>query len=452
MLIKPSSVVLDPAVGLGKFPWAIYRIYKSKFKQVDCFEIDATILSRFKALVNQLCQKKKIRAFYKDFLSHKIEKKYDAIIANPPYIIYKLKRIAQPIMDYYSRLIGAALSPMTNIYNLFLLKSIECLKPLGRLAFIIPKEFLSTDYGTPIKQYLIKRGLSLRIILFDNSLKVFSEGITTSCLILIENISSPTFYVKHIKNDIDWNKIVKNPDNLRLYSSVSYSEVNPSIKWHTLGKASKLKHNFKAKIGDFFRCSRGIATGANAFFLINETKRRSLNLNKAYFKVCITKSNQIQTPQLRKQEIRKLINSDQDVYLLDINIKDVNKDKNLASYIKEGTQQGVDKKYLPSQRKQWYSMENMKCGLILIGTFFREGIKVIKNQAHIPHLTCFHGLFLKSNQLVISDLVLNAYCCYFLTNIAYELALLEVRRLGDGLNKLEPRDAVSYTHLTLPTN
>ena len=58
------------------------------------------------------------------------------------------------------------LNGFTNLYTLFLLKSIHQLRKNGRCAYIIPSEFLNSDYGKLVKTYLIKKMFFILICLW----------------------------------------------------------------------------------------------------------------------------------------------------------------------------------------------------------------------------------------------------------------------------------------------
>ena len=72
------------------------------------------------------------------------------------------------------------LSGFTNIYTLFLLKSIYQLNENGRAAYIIPSEFLNSDYGKLVKEYLLKSKALRHIIIFNFKENVFDDALTTS--------------------------------------------------------------------------------------------------------------------------------------------------------------------------------------------------------------------------------------------------------------------------------
>jgi adenine-specific DNA-methyltransferase len=79
------------------------------------------------------------------------------------------------------------LNGFTNIYALFLLKSIYQLNTNGRLAYIIPSEFLNSDYGKLVKSALIKNKILRHIIVFDFEENVFDDALTTACILFCSN-------------------------------------------------------------------------------------------------------------------------------------------------------------------------------------------------------------------------------------------------------------------------
>ena len=73
-----------------------------------------------------------------DFISYKIDKKYDLIIGNPPFFVKKKKDVAEKYYDYFDG--------RPNIFILFLIKSLKNLKKKGILSFILPENFLNCHY------------------------------------------------------------------------------------------------------------------------------------------------------------------------------------------------------------------------------------------------------------------------------------------------------------------
>ena len=66
-----------------------------------------------------------------------------------------------------------------NISSAFLMKSISELKPGGRLAYLMPLEFMNTGYGAAVKEFLVKDRNLRAFIQLECEEEVFT-GITTS--------------------------------------------------------------------------------------------------------------------------------------------------------------------------------------------------------------------------------------------------------------------------------
>ena len=54
----------------------------------------------------------------------------------------------------------------------------------GKLAFLIPSEFLNSEYGAEIKHILLEQHLLRAIIHFGEN--IFPNSVTTSCIVLLD--------------------------------------------------------------------------------------------------------------------------------------------------------------------------------------------------------------------------------------------------------------------------
>ena len=120
----------------------------------------------------------------KDYLFNDWNNKYDGIVCNPPYFKFHDYENKAALQEINKRL-DIKLNGFTNVYTLFLLKSIYQLKEGGRAACIILSEFLNSDYGTYIKKYLINSNTSKHIITSDFKKNVFADTSTTSAILLL---------------------------------------------------------------------------------------------------------------------------------------------------------------------------------------------------------------------------------------------------------------------------
>ena len=176
VLKNNNGELLDPAVGLGVFLLEAKKI-RSDVK-MTAFEIDDKTVVK----LNELC-KFNFDLYQTDYLSYFSDEKYSAIICNPPYNKFQQINNRVKYNKVFSDKYGIKLSCYSNLYIYFLIKSINELKEGGRCCYIIPYEFLNTGYGQIVKQYLLNLKIIKHIIKFNSSLKLFSDAMTTSCIL-----------------------------------------------------------------------------------------------------------------------------------------------------------------------------------------------------------------------------------------------------------------------------
>ena len=429
---KDAKSALDPAVGNSIFFKKIVQNYECCI--LEGYEVDKKILNFFGNPTNA-----KIHNL--DYLTNDWDKKYDAIVCNPPYSKFQSidnrKEIIEKILDNT----GIKFSSYTNLYIYFLLKSIYQLTPQGKLAYIIPTEFLNSKYGEHIKEILIEKRLINEIINFENDSELFFNATTTSCILLLD---------KTIKNEIKFYNL-KSIDELNAINDnncirVKYENISPKEKWrcylkHENTKSNKEFKNIK-KISDFCSVKRGIATGDNAFFCLSKSKMDKYKIPIQSVSNCICKSADVSNPIFQKSDFETLKENDKTVFLLDISEND---EYLIKDYISIGINEGVNKKYLPANRKKWYIMEQKDIAPIWVSSACRDRIKFIRNLTNSKSLTTFHSIFVNKNYEKDTDLIF----CYFLTPIAQNLINDNRKELGNGLNKFQPNDFNSANMLDL---
>lgn len=427
-----AKTMLDPAVGNG-----IFFRYAKKYNpecKVRGYEIDKEILEYFGNLSDK-------NIILGDYLKSSWGDKYDAIICNPPYKRFQaIPDRTVIIQDIYNHT-SEKYSSYTNLYLLFLVKSIFQLSSTGRLAYLIPTEFLNAKYGTPVKRLILERQLLRTVINFRNNREVFKNAATTCCILLLDQEKKEYVDFYNLKS-------VKDLANLKIETGInavriSYPDIEANKKWRPyLLQEEKSQYENLTEISNFCTVSRGIATGANKYFCFSRSKAERYGIPRQCLEKCICRSADVRTSIFSQKEFEKLSEEDKTVYLLNI-------DKSSASviqgYIKFGEENGVDQKYLTSHRDPWFSMEQKQVAPIWVSSSSRKNIKFVRNLAMAKTLTTFHSIFVKEEYLDDIDLIF----CYFLTPIAQSILGKNRKEMADGLNKFQPNDINSAKMLDL---
>lgn len=417
---KQKTRVLEPAYGLGIFSRILAQ---NTTILVDAYEIDEHI---FESAVTARPNGVNLRN--EDYFSSDWNAQYDAIVCNPPYLKFHDYDNATYIPDVNSHL-GTKLNGFTNLYTLFLLKSIAQLQEGGRLAYIIPSEFLNSDYGVEVKRALIESKTLHHIIIVDFTECAFDNALTTACILLCERTAGSVTVRFSLVNNIEGLNTC-----LSEYTEYNNSELNHSIKWKSYyEKGNSCKYSHLVPFSKFAKVSRGIATGANDFFTFKPSKADEYEIPEECLMPCICKA--VDAPQtfFTQNIFTQLINSDRTIYLF--NGSTAPNNKNVQRYILLGEETEINKRYLTASRSPWYSIENRPPAPIWVSVFNRSGLRFIRNEANIYNLTTFHCVYPKNSGVDVEVLF-----AYLITDVAKEIFLDNSRQYGNGLVKFEPND------------
>ncbi|WP_321469254.1 N-6 DNA methylase [Halarcobacter sp.] len=421
--------VLEPAFGLGIFSNYLLNNYNN-ISNIKAYEIDTTLESYNSKLYEIFNSKIKIE--YEDYLYADWQKKFDFVIANPPYFKHIHMKNKDYIRKIFEKETNFKFSSSTNIYCWFLIKSISQLSNKGKLCFIIPSDFLNANYGIKIKEFLLKNNILERIIRFDFKTELFDDAITTSCILFINK--------NKIEKKVDFTTILNINDINKKYSELDSIEYNIDAldckkKWRNyFDKPKNLLYQNLTQFNNIGKVKRGIATGDNDFFIFTKSKAKELNIGNECLIPCICKASYMKDIKvLNDNIINTFIKENEEMFLFN-GLKASSTAE--LNYIKQAEEKEINKKYLLSKRKPWFKLENKASADFLVSVLNRTKLNFILNNTNIINLTCYHGLYLNENLKIYKDLLF----LYLNSNTAYELFTLEKREYGSGLIKFEPND------------
>lgn len=432
MSAKPRAV-LDPAAGLGGL-LAACRQFNQRVELVGA-ERDTETLQRAKTSAPR-----GTKLILTDYLKSEAGL-FDGIIANPPYVKAHRLDYSENDWRYFEERLGTPLDRLTNLYALFLLKIWEDLAPSGRAAVILPAEFLNANFGEEIKERLLKVIRPVAVAVFAPSLNVFADALTTSAIVFLDNGRPPEapVFAKRIESVEEAERFVDKllAGTIQRASNgcINLATLNPRDKWlnvlfNEVPSGDFLR--FPKRVGDYFDCRRGIATGANDFFCLSRSALREHGLTDTHVAPCITKATDADGLVFTREKMDALATRDRRCFLLNPS----RNGQNLIRYLKLGEQRGIPQRHLPSHRPVWYLPENRAVADIWVAVFSRESVKFILNNSGAKNLTCFHGLYAKLGCDTLPPLM-----TLFLNSSGGRRAFSQVNRFyGDGLNKLEPKD------------
>lgn len=436
------ETVLEPAFGLGVFSRELRRHRKDI--EITGYEIDERILSRAEQLFED---DPNITLKKADYIFTNWSKKYDGIICNPPY--FKFHDFDnKPALIEIEKNTSFQLNGFTNLYALFILKSLTQLRLNGRAAYIVPSEFLNSDYGKLVKSHIISNGTLRHVIVVDFEENVFDDALTTSSILLFAN-DEHNEYVRftNVTNRVDLEKVEdlveQYPTGTLHLDSVRYGDLDPTVKWRRYYQTTN-EHRYRDLVpfSTFGKVSRGIATGSNDFFVFTKSKAKRLGISERNLLPCICRATDVNTSFFTTADFYNLKSNDRPIFLFNA---ENGSDKAVDEYLELGIAQQVDKKYLTASRNPWFSLEKRAPAPIWVSVFNRNGLRFIRNEAGISNLTTFHSIYLNMFSMQRSDL----FFAYLLTDVSREIFEDNRREYGNGLKKFEPNDVNNSKILNL---
>jgi adenine-specific DNA-methyltransferase len=420
---KGKMDILEPAFGLGVFSRSLYKLNPQV--RIVGYDIDKTIYTY--ANKNFERPEYDVNINNENYLTASWTEKYDGIICNPPYLKFH-DYDNTTLIPIVNNKLHTHLNGFTNIYTLFLLKSIFQLKEGARMAYIIPSEFLNSDYGVEVKRTLIQSGVLKHVIIVDFTQCAFDDALTTACILLCKNDKNvDSIHFSNIKN------ITELYSSFAEYKTYASHQLNPEVKWKQYYEDTKSSgYNKLVPFSTFAKVSRGIATGANEYFTFKASKIDSYNIPEKSFLRCICHAADVKNQIFTEDDFESLVNHDKTVFLFNGCANE--KDSHVKKYISFGEEIGVDKKYLTASRTPWYAIENRPPSPIWVSVFNRNGLRFVRNKARVYNLTTFHCVY--NNGVIDTDILF----AYLVTNVAKEIFLDNSRQYGNGLVKFEPND------------
>lgn len=431
---KKISSFLEPALGTGVFYSAFIEKMGYQPNVATGYEIDREYALQAKEIWNDYTLDVQIN----DFLETSPSQKYDLLVTNPPYSRHhhipadKKLKFKKMIESEY----GITISGLAGLYCYFLIISTKWLKENGLSVWLIPSEFMDVNYGKGVKEFLAKKVELLHIHRFLPEDVQFTDALVTSSIVIFRN-SRPG---NHKVLFSEGGRITDATHKVLIENSQLVSDQ----KWSLLFSNGCVSEQTETtpKLGDYFRVSRGIATGDNKFFIIDEETKYKYSLPDEFLRPMLP------APRfLNSQDISKTAS----LYLFSCNLPEMVLQEKYPStwhYIQEGLQHNVDKGYICKQRNLWYSIEtkNIPCFVIpYMGRGESErAFRFILNSEGKLITNSYLGLYPKpsANQIVNNQALLNKILS-ILNDVPIEEFFRAGRVYGGGLRKIEPKELMN---------
>lgn len=393
-----------------------------------------------------------------NYLNAALPAEVDAVICNPPYTRHH--HIAPALKDalqaFFKTRFHLDVSRQATLAFHFLLKLIADVPDGAHAAIILPMEVLDARYGKAARRVLCRHTALSAIIHFSPEMNAFYKVDVGASILLFRKGCEPQNHVCHLTlnalptteelldcldtsrtspsdrvNELRFGSLVVQPqdDLLDIPKWFSIAVPEPfNAEWQSSGLVVPLKA--------LARVVRGIATGANKFFVLSTPQIKQHALGP-YVVRTLQRNRDIQDIVFDEARWQALSDEGKGVWLLYLNGDDMISAP-LCSYLTQGEAKGYHLRSLVQTRKKWYAMEQRDVPAIFFTILTRGNPRFILNRADVRPLNMF-SLIYPNRYVTEADAT---QILWVLLNSNFSLSRLHSvsRTYGGKTLKVEPRE------------
>lgn len=444
---------LDPAFGTGSFYSALNRIFPpGRIARACGYEIDPHYGQEAQRLWQAMSLTLHLTDFMRAAPPASEQDKFNLLICNPPYVRHHHIPTAEKdrLLALIRQTTGIQLNGLTGLYGYFMLLCHPWMTEGGLAGWLIPSEFMDVNYGRQIKRYLLERVTLLRIHRFRSEDVQFDDAMVSSVVVWFRNQPPPTEHEVEFSygGSLNAPAMTKRVSSAVLSKTAKWTGVATSVSDapDTLLATSPLE----ATLGDLFQIKRGIATGANDFFVVSREQAASNGLPWAFLTPILPSPRYLDTDEVLSDEDGnpKLRNQ---FFLVDCSLPEERvrvEQPSLWRYLEHGKERGIDQRYLSAHRTPWYAQETRAPAPLLSTYMGRQTpskarpFRFILNHSRATAPNVYLMLYPKA--LLAAELKRNPHLLRSIWQALNQLppqALIgEGRVYGGGLHKIEPAE------------
>ena len=427
---------LEPAIGTGVFYSAFLSVFGDSHPHTALgFEIDPHYYNASR----DFWYSSKLEIRNADFLEQQPDRKISLLVTNPPYSRHhhidpeKKKHLQMMVLQQT----GIHISGLAGLYCYFLMLATRWLKENALSCWLIPSEFMDVNFGKALKDYLLNNVDLIQIHRFSPENLQFQDALITSSIVVFRN-RKPT------QHDIifSYDGNITSPVRQKAYS---HSELRNTAKWSMLFMEDHPVES-QAKIGDFFQAKRGIATGSNDFFIVDEKTVNQYQIPVLFLTPILPGPRYLKCNRI--DNVDGVPSLERKLYLFSCDWPEdeiKRKYPRLWDYIQNGKDKGVPEGYICSRRTPWYACEKSRPAPFIIPYMGRQGkhkmFRFILNNSKAIATNGYLLLFPKPQYESCMQNNENRLKVWkALNDIPIETLVRSGRIYGGGLHKLEPRE------------
>ena len=441
----------DPAIGTGVFFSTLLKVLKEdKVSSAIGIDIDPKRVEE----TRKRWSHRGLEVQRGDYLHMDKLPPRTLILANPPYVRYQQvpTTYRQKLQERASVQMGMRISGQSSLYVYFLLLSHGWMKREAVAAWLIPSEFMETNYGAVVRQYLTQKVELIRIHRFKPEKIQFENALVSSAVVAYRNCLPNSDHSVVLSSGGS----LLNPEHTE---EVTLSELMNESKWKIPWIHRPISSSLPPRIGDLFTVHRGLATGANSFFIMERSVAAERGIPEDALRPILPKARTLETD---------IIEREKDGYprlfpqycLLDCGLPEEEIETmypRLLDYL-ETAPEAVLTSTLVRRRQPWYRQEQRQPSPFLC-TYMGRGskncvpLRFLWNKSDAVATNTYLMLYPREalDRLVIEQPDALERVFALLKEISPQELYMNDRVYGGGLHKIEPKELLNVHLPSFPS-
>lgn len=307
-----------------------------------------------------------------------------AFVGNPPYIRHH--RLAPDVKWWgatAAKTLGVPFSALAGMHVYFFLATALRARPGDCGCFITSAEWLDVHYGRGLRELLLRRLGVRSVSLLDESCSAFPDAMTSAAITCFEvGRSSSTVRVSTVRE-------FRHAEGASEGRDVDRAQL--SGRWRPVirGTIPLEAEDGLVRLGDLLRVHRGVATGANRFFVLAPELAKALGLSE-FARPVISAAQQIiqSAGAVTPENCDVLIVLPKDLKQLPSRKRDA-----VREYLERGEREGVCQRYLCLHRTPWWWLGDPQPPPIIASYMARRPPTFALNPHGLLILNIAHGLY-----------------------------------------------------------
>lgn len=461
-LVFVSSVeslrFLEPSVGTGVFYSALLaELDVHNLREAVGIEIDPA----YYHVAKDMWRERGLETLNTDFLEYALNpsnaRRFNLLCTNPPYVRHHHLEQTQKVelQRHVLDRLGLQVSGLSGLYVYFVLLADAVLDDDAVASWLIPTEFFTVNYGKVLRQYLSQHVTLLSIHQFDPEDVQFDDALVSSCVVT---------YRKRRPNEktrllYTYGGSILNPSISR---EIVIAKADGSERWSFSTSAPQLHRSGSNELtfGDLFTVKRGLATGANDFFIIDPETVKKYSIPTDFLRPILPSPRHLASP-LIERTLDGMPAGMSPMFLLACTQPPEVIEHHypgLWAYLQSGMEQKIHERYLCASKEVWYYPEQRHPSLYLATYMGRASgksevpIRFFLNLSDALVTNVYLHLYPKSD--LVNLLSGERQRMVDLLNALNRISVADIvqngRSYGGGLHKVEPKELLNLPLLHPP--